>query len=79
MAAIVAETAYTLSSSLILPFNCMTYANQLDREFVKLKDKYGSKLESLNISLDRLDLAISNFTSVAKDFHKRLEAIDKSK
>ena len=79
MAAIVAETAYTLSSSLILPFNAETYGIQLNREFNKLKNKYGDKLESWNISLSRFESAINNFTSVAKSFHQRLESIDKTK
>ena len=79
MVQIMAELARNISSSLVLPFNCVTYADQLTMELTKFKLLYQNKLDSINISIDPLERAINNFSIVAQEFQSRLDNIDRSK
>jgi hypothetical protein len=79
MGIVAAETIRSMSSSLILPFNCVTYAQQLIKEFEKFSSKYKSKLDELNIHIDNLNKTINDFLTAATKFHHRLELLDKTK
>ena len=78
MGIVAAETIRSMSSSLILPFNCVTYAKQLQKEFEKFSAKYKSKLDELNISTDNLNKSINDFMTATTKFHYRLGLLDKT-
>jgi hypothetical protein len=75
----VSELGRRLSDSLILPFNAISYAEQLVIESNNFKKLYKLKLDNLNISLANLDNSIVNFGLVASKFHSRLEKLDLKK
>ena len=75
---VVAELARRLSDSLILPFNCNEYADDMKIMLVDLKLKYGADLNNQNIKLDGLEESINNYAKASKQFHERLNKIDKS-
>lgn len=76
---IVGELTRRISEALILPFNCATYAEELEKEFLDFENTYKSDFAAYKIDFDPLRWAISNFSRVAIDFHKRLSLLDKSK
>jgi hypothetical protein len=45
---------------------------------VDLRTKYGGDLNNQNIKLDGLEEAINNYAKASKQFHERLNKIDKS-
>lgn len=79
MAVVISEAVRQLTEKLILPFNCVSYAESLENEFKNFETTYKSDFESYNMDMNLLRSAISNFTATANDFHKRLNAIDTSK
>ena len=76
MGMVIADLARNISSSLIMPFNCVTYARELAKELSKFKLEHNPKLISLNISLDALENSIGNFTLVAQSMQKRIDSVD---
>ncbi len=78
MGIVAAETIRSMSSSLILPFNCVTYAQQLQKEFDKFLSKHKPKLDELNISTYNLNKSINDFMTAANKFHYRLGLLDKT-
>lgn len=79
MTAVVGELARRLSESPLLPFNCVSYARELENELGKFEKKYASDFAEYAIDFSPLRWSIKNFTRVANDFHKRLDSLDKSK
>jgi len=79
MGLIAAEMIRKLSDSLLLPFSVETYADELYVEFMEFQNKFGQNLNNLNIYLDKLELAISNFTLEARRFQSKLAKIDTNK
>ena len=73
------EVIRQLSEGLLLPFNCVTYAKDLEYEYSNFEKTYQADFEAFQIDLNPLRWAISNFTKSATEFHKRLDSIDKSK
>lgn len=73
------ELTRRMSELQMLPFNCVTYAEELDSEFTEFSRTYAADFQTYNLDINRLRWAISNFTRVAMDFHERLNKIDKSK
>lgn len=78
MSIVAAETIRSLSSSLIIPFNAVRYADQLKKEFIKFLSTNKPTLDSLNISTDNLNTSITNFHVSATKFQNRLKSIDKT-
>jgi hypothetical protein len=76
---VVGELTRRLTEALILPFNCVTYAESLYNEFSDFEKIYKADFDSYQLDLNHLKWAISNFTRNAQDFHKRLNEIDTSK
>lgn len=76
---VVGELARRMSESLVLPFNCVTYAEELERELQSFEKMYASDFSEYKIDFSSLRLAAQNFTRIASEFHKRLNLIDKTK
>lgn len=79
MGLIAVEMIRKLSDSPILPFNPETYADELYIEFMEFQNKFGNELHNWNISLSKLELAISNFTVEARHFQSKLSTSDTNK
>jgi hypothetical protein len=79
MGLIAVEMIRKLSDSLILPFSPETYADELYFEFMEFQNRFAIELNNWNISLFRLELAISNFTLEARRFQSKLSEIDINK
>ena len=73
------ELLRRMTDRLILPFNCVNYANELIKEYKHFEETYKNDLNQLNIGLDHFKAAVYNFSWNANEFHKRLDAIDKQK
>jgi hypothetical protein len=73
-----AEVLHELSTALVLPFNVVTYANELEKEFAKFANKFQATLDELGISLAHLKLALEKFTQVANQFKSRLDSVDRN-
>ena len=71
----IAEFGRRMSDSLILPFNCSSYAEQLEIELKSFRNMYSLKLDNLNVSLVKLEKSINNFAISAKLFHERLNSL----
>ena len=78
MALIISEMVRQLSDSLILPFNCIRYAKQLEIELGLLKYQFKKEIDNNVFSFTKLDYAISNFTRAAKHFHQLVRTLDKN-
>lgn len=76
---IVGELLRRLTEQLILPFNVHRFSLQLEKEYESFKNDHKEYLNGLGIQLDLLENSISNLTLVSKNFHQRLNSIDKSK
>ena len=74
-----AELARQLSDSLVLPFNCTKYSDEIHDMFAELNDDYGDLLSKVNVSLTPLMRSMINFHKATLDFHNRLSSIDKTK
>lgn len=74
---VMAEIVRSMSSSLIVPFNCSRYANVLNREFVKFQARFGDIFQEIDVKLDDLNSTLTNFTRVAEKFHQRLNSLNK--
>ncbi len=74
----IAEFGRRMSDSLILPFNCSSYAEQLKIELNSFKTMYSSQLVNLKVSLDKLDKSINNFSLSAKFFHERFDSLNQN-
>lgn len=79
LAKIMSEITRVLSSSLVLPFDVVKYADELHKQFNNFKKQFGEKLSILKIGLNDLDECVSNFNKTAQDFGRRLSSIDRSK
>ncbi len=79
LAKIQAKLLLNLADSLILPFNCISYALQLQEIYQSFSNQYSQKLEFKNITLRHLKDDIDRFLHVANEFHVRLNHIDKKK
>jgi hypothetical protein len=79
LATIMADITFNVSSSLILPFNPITYSEQLNYEYKKFEKNYKEKLMQVNISLVDLENVIQDFEKFSKSFNDRLHSIDKKK
>lgn len=78
IATVIAEFGRRMSDSLILPFNCSSYAEQLKIELNSFKTMYSSQLVNLKVSLDKLDKSINNFSLSAKFFHERFDSLNQN-
>lgn len=75
-----AEILRTLSDSLILPFNLVTYANEVKKEYDLFEKAYSDLLENeLNITLKYFNESVENLILASKSFHQRLNDADKTK
>lgn len=72
-----AEVLHELSTALVLPFNVVTYANELQNEYAKFRNKFEATLDKLNISLSYLKSSLDKFTQVANEFKSRLDCVDR--
>jgi hypothetical protein len=79
LATIIADLAFNVSTSLLLPFNPVTYGEELNYEFKQFENNYKDKLMQLNVSLNDLENVIQDFEKNAKKFSDRLHSIDKKK
>lgn len=77
--AIVGELTRRISEALVLPFNCITYAEEIEKELASFEETYAADFAEYGIDFNPLRWATRNFTRVATEFHKRLDSIDKSK
>ena len=73
-----AEVLHELSTALVLPFNVVTYANELKKEYAKFTNKFEATLGELNISLSYLKVALDKFSQVANEFKSRLDSVDRN-
>ena len=71
MTIVVGELARRLSDSLVLPFNYVTYANEIQKEFNQFALAYLNELTAINISLSQFSSAVGNFSAAAKEFHTK--------
>ena len=78
LAKVMSETVRFISSSLFLPFDTISYSDELNKQFNKFKKDYGTKLNNLGISLDDLEECLNNFKLTCVKFEQRLGSIDKS-
>ena len=76
---IAAELLRTLSDSLILPIDVVTYAKEVQSEYASFEKTYKPTLDSLNITLGQFKQAIDNLNTVAVNFQDRLNKIDRTK
>lgn len=76
---VMSELLRQITERPVLPFNCLTYANDLKVEFDKFEQTYLNDFNSYGIDMSLLKWAISNFTQAASDFNQRLQKIDKTK
>lgn len=74
---IISELSRQLSDSVFLPFNVNDYAVEMMKELDKLKVIYQADFPVSDLLI--MEYAIGNFTQVAKDFHNRLDKIDRNK
>lgn len=79
MTIVVGELTRRLADSLILPFNCVTYANEIRREFEDFSRENNLFLNELNISLETFEFAIKNFSLATVKFHSKLNDLDNTK
>ena len=79
LATIMADLTFNVSSSLLLPFNPVTYSEQLNYEYKKFEKNYKDKLLQLNVSLIDLENVVKDFEKISRDFSNRLHSIDKTK
>jgi hypothetical protein len=79
LATIMADLTFNVSSSLLLPFNPVTYSEQLNYEYKKFEKNYKDKLMQLNVSLVDLENVVKDFEKNSRDFSNRLHSIDKTK
>ena len=70
------ELLRRMADRLLLPFNCVHYANELIKEYRDFEETYGKELDQLKIGLNYFKAAVYNFSMNANEFHKRLNAID---
>lgn len=63
----------------MLPFNCVTYAKEIENELENFERMYSYDFITYGIDFNPLRWATKNFTQTAIEFHKRLESSDKSK
>ncbi|XP_070577786.1 putative N-acetylated-alpha-linked acidic dipeptidase [Ptychodera flava] len=66
------EVARDLAESVIIPFDCNDYAEQLESSIGDLKGHYESKMKKKDIDFDAIDAAVGAFKSAAKIFHEKL-------
>ena len=77
LARIYTRLLLSLADSLILPFNCVSYALEIQKQFYKsFKSDFAIKLEKENASLKLVEANINEFIRVSKAFHQRLSQID---
>ena len=76
---IAAELLRTLSDSLILPIDVVTYAKEVRKEFANFEKSYKPTMDSLEIKLDQFKQAIDNLNTEAANFQNRLDKIDRTK
>ena len=77
---IAAEMIRRLSDSLVLPFNLVTYAYEVEKEYNSFEKTHLDLLKNeLNITLEYFKEAVQNLILAAKEFHKRLNETDKTK
>lgn len=74
-----AELLRRLSEHLVLPFNAVTYSQVLENEFNAFENENIAELTDIGINIDHMKWAVSNFSKSAKEFHKRLDNIDREK
>lgn len=73
------EIIRVLAESLIIPFDCSTYAVELHKSYQQFIKSYGQKLNEKSIATAHLKKTIMEFNSAAEDFHIKLESVDKTK
>ncbi len=71
------ELIRRLSDSLILPFNCNNYAQELTEAYHEFEKANLQYLNMINVSVVYFKKSIENFTAIASDFTNRLSKIDK--
>lgn len=76
---VMSEIVRQMSERPILPFNCMTYAQDLQYEFSKFEQTYRDDFIAYGIDMNLLRYSILNFTQAANSFHQRLIKIDKTR
>ncbi len=79
LAIIMTEMVRQISERPILPFNCVTYANELEYEYTNFEKAYASDFATYGINLNPLKTIVANFTRNARDFQQRLNSVDKTK
>jgi len=72
-----AEVLHVLSTALVLPFNVVTYADELQKEYAKFTNKFKATLDELNISLSYLKVSLDKFSLVASQFKSRVDSVDR--
>ncbi|XP_077861865.1 N-acetylated-alpha-linked acidic dipeptidase 2-like [Saccoglossus kowalevskii] len=70
------ELARDLADSIIIPFNCKDYAEQIQLAVEDLKSKFESEMRNEGIHFDAVDSAAANFTSAATSFHQRIASME---
>ena len=68
-----------VSDSLILPFNALTYAKQIEREFELFNRTYETQLTELDMDIKLFQTAVELFVQEAERFHQRLATVDRNK
>ncbi|XP_070577790.1 N-acetylated-alpha-linked acidic dipeptidase 2-like [Ptychodera flava] len=67
------EVARDLADSVIIPFDCNDYAEQLELSIDDLKGHYESEMKKKNINFDAIDSAVSKFKVAANNFHVKID------
>ncbi|KAM9318498.1 N-acetylated-alpha-linked acidic dipeptidase 2 [Pholidichthys leucotaenia] len=71
---------FLLADSQLLPLDANQYADSLRtyaQKIAQLAQKNPDKMEMYSVSFDSLFSAVENFTVAARDFHERLQALNK--
>ncbi|CAL9683855.1 unnamed protein product [Knipowitschia caucasica] len=72
---------FSLADSLLLPLNINEYADALQFYATSISQIAGrnpDEMQKYEVSFDSLFSAADNFTTVARDFHERLESLNKA-
>ncbi|XP_077118676.1 putative N-acetylated-alpha-linked acidic dipeptidase isoform X2 [Ranitomeya variabilis] len=71
------ELALRLADDVILHFDCVQYAETLQRIVNEVQRSYGSKLLEHNITLNSVEEAVGEFLQAAKAMQSRAEIVDR--
>ncbi|KAG7226028.1 hypothetical protein INR49_018638 [Caranx melampygus] len=72
---------FSLADSQLLPLDANQYADSLrkyTKSIAQLAQRHSEEMEMYNVTFDSLFSSMENFTVAARDFHKRLQTINRA-